>query len=481
MKNTRSFKLFTLFLLILMTAAFVLPSCAGPAEPAGDTTAEPAAESETAAPEVVPDLPEADYGGYLFHIYTYEHSAYVIEHVAPEETGDLVNDAIFARNRAAEDRLGIKITPVIHIWDNDDCRGNIRKSVMAGDEAYDLFTGNSYNMSALSTEGLFKKLSEVPYVDVEKPWWNKSSFEELSVGNNAYLLMGDLSISNYGLFACIYFNKAYIADYNIEDPYEIMNRDEWTIDTLIALSKDIYSDLDSDGKRGETDLYGMYSPVQTVYDISNHWLDITTKNADNYPEVTFYSEKTAAMFDKLKEYFVNAEGVYAPAGWTDIALFSAGNSVFVYSTIGASAHLRDMESDYGLLPIPKYDDGQEKYRTNAGGLVIAVPATASDTDRTGAVTEALAYNGRKFAYPAYVETAISIKGTRDEAAQESLEIILGSATYNFGTFFSGFSGYGYSLLEYFKTTKGFASFYESYQAGATKELNDYANLLLALD
>ncbi|MHB1152200.1 MAG: hypothetical protein ACYCWE_15835 [Eubacteriales bacterium] len=470
------------FLLIFIMVISLMQSCADNGGSIAETTASVTGESETAQPEEKLEVPEnSDYGGYIFNIYTYEHSAYIIEHVAREQTGDLVNDAIYERNRSAEELFDIKINPVIHKWENDDCRGNIRKSVMAADEAYDLFSGNSYNMSALSTEGLFKKLSEISYINVDKPWWNRSSYEELSVGSNAYLLMGDLSISNYGLFACIYFNKSYIADYNIEDPYEIMKRDEWTIDTLISLSKDIYSDVDSNNKRDETDLYGMYSPVQTVYDISNHWLNITTKNADNYPDVTFYNEKTAAMFDKLKEYFVNSTGVYAPTGWTDIALFNGGNSVFVYSTIGASSHLRDMESDYGLLPIPKYDSSQKEYRTNAGGLVIAIPATASDTDRTGMVTESLAYYGRKLAYPAYVETAISIKGTRDEAAQESLEIILNSANYNFGTFFSGFSGYGYSLLEYFKTTKGFGSFYESYQAGATKELNDYANLLLALE
>jgi hypothetical protein len=469
------------FILVLVIIISVI-SCAANAEDSADTTIPVTAESESEQPKEKLDVPEdKDYGGYVFNIYTYEHSSYIIEHIAPEQTGDLVNDAIYDRNRSVEELFGIQISPVVHKWENDDCRGNIRRSVMAGDEAYDLFSGNSYNMSALSTEGLFKKLNQIEYIDVDKSWWNKSSYEELSVGGNAYLLMGDLSISNYGLFACIYFNKDYIADYNIEDPYEIMKRDEWTIDTLISLSKDIYSDVDSNEKRDETDLYGMYSPVQTVYDISNHWLNITTKNADNYPEVTFYSEKTAAMFDKLKEYFVNSEGVYAPAGWTDIALFNAGNSVFVYSTIGASAKLRDMESDYGLLPIPKYDSSQKEYRTGAGGLVVAIPATASDTDRTGMVTEALTYYGRRYAYPAYVETAISIKGTRDEEAQESLEIILNSAVYNFGTFFSGFSGYGYALLEYFNTSKGFASFYESYQAGATKELKDYADLLLALD
>jgi len=490
-------KTVSILLLLLICSTMIITSCSDTTDndktPDTETSA---ADSESIVEADPLDVPtDKDYGGYTFTLNSYDHTAYKGEHFAETLTGDLVNDAVYERNTKAEELFNIKINTVIGKWGNDEARGLVSRSVLAGDEEYDMFTGNTYNMTFLSAEGYFKRIADVPYIDYTNPWWNQYIYNELSVGDNVYLMTGDISLSNYGQIGAIYFNKTYINDYNMDDPYKLVEDDKWYCDTLISMTKDFYVDLNGNGERDGTydntegtmtltdDLYGIYSCRASIFEIAHHWVPVTTKNAENYPEITFYSERTASMFDKLKDYLIESNGSYCPDGWTDYTVFVSGGCVFMPHNIHQTTYalMRESNVDYGFVPIPKYDENQENYRTAGGGLVVAVPITASNPERTGMVMETLAYYGKQFVYPAYVEKTITQKGTRDDKAQKMLEIILGSVYYNFGVAYSGFQGYGYSLLEYFKASQGFVSFYESMTNASTAELLNYADKILALE
>lgn len=55
---------------------------------------------------------------------------------------------------------------------------------------------------------------------------------------------------------------------------------------------------------------------------------------------------------------------------TDHALFCAGNAYL-------TSEFRNMESDYGILPYPKYNEAQEQYYSTVDCLasIFAIPAT----------------------------------------------------------------------------------------------------------
>ena len=476
-------RLICLFMALLL--AMPLTGCGE--STTGETAAETdAVETASDTEETLPalNLPEdLDFGGYTYHIYSYEHSAYSIEHIAEELNGDVLNDAIFNRNLDVSSLLNVELVSVLNPWDNDKFRANVMAAVMAGSDDYDVFTGNMYNSTYLSAEGYFYNIYDVPYISMDNPWWNKSSFDELSIGDNAYLLMGDMCLSNYNLEA-VFFNRDMIEDYNMEDPYTLAYENEWTIDKLIEMTKDFYVDRNGNGVRDEdgSDLYGFHGKLQSIYNMSNYYVDITTKTADNYIDITFHSEKTESIFNKLKTWMVESEGSYCPMGWTSAGpLAEELSCVFTILTLNQCAALRDYDVRYGVVPIPKYDQLQENYIATAAGLLVSFPASISDIERSAAVADALSYYGRKYVYPAYVENSILTKGTRDEDAQFMIETILDNVKYNFGAAFGGFQGYGYALLEYIKGSQGFGSFYAAMSSASDKELFDYADKIKALD
>lgn len=97
-----------------------------------------------------------------------------------------------------------------------------------------------------------------------------------------------------------------------------------------------------------------------------------------------------------------------------------------------------MESEFGILPLPKYSDDQKNYCSPVqcyGGSVISVPLNAEDTSRTGIILEALSAESRYTVIPAFYDIVLKNKNTRDEQSKEMLDIILDTRIYDVGVFY----------------------------------------------
>ena len=456
-------------------------------------TDDPAADIESETAEEIPEetfpelttLPEGlNYDGYEVKIYSFDHSRYRWEHVAEELTGEILNDAIFNRNLNTSTLLNVKINAIINKWDNDDFRSKISAAVMSGADDYDIITGNTYNSTHLSCEGYYYNVNKMPYIDPENSmWWNESCWRELSVGDRAFMLMGDMCASNYG-YDAVFFNKDHIKNYNLEDPYQLVYEDKWYLDTLITMTQDFYHDKNGNGQRDpqDGDLYGFFGRDHSVCNLAYYYVDITEKTEDNYIEVVFGSERTEEIISKLSHWFMETSGFNCPDGWTPYeGIAEWDNCVFTAFSLNNCQYLREYDVDCGIVPFPKYDELQKDYTTVPNGVVISFPASASNIERSAAVAECLSYYGRKLVYPAYVDNTIMRKGVRDEDAQHMVEIILDSVIFDFGKEYSSFSGYGTFMLDFMTTAHGgYASFYKSRKRMSDRELTLAADKILKL-
>ena len=94
-----------------------------------------------------------------------------------ELDGDTVDDEVFNRNRAIEERFDCAMTFQIEhgSWAyNDAYKGIIRGvvlEVLGGDDTYDIVTGQSNIVQPLNAERMFANLPDAQYIDLTKPWW----------------------------------------------------------------------------------------------------------------------------------------------------------------------------------------------------------------------------------------------------------------------------------------------------------------------
>ena len=95
--------------------------------------------------------------------------------------------------------------------------------------------------------------------------------------------------------------------------------------------------------------------------------------------------------------------------------------------------MRSMETDFGIIPMPKHDDTQDRYYTCVleNMTVLGIPTSVKDPELSGLVLEMLAEEGYKSVVPTYFEKALGAKYVRDEQSNEMLDLILDTVWFDF--------------------------------------------------
>ncbi len=452
----------TLSILLLLLTAAGVASCGNDSAKTDETTASADGAvtqtvTETAEPTVKDNVPDLDYGGETFTMFIRTEDQAKPEFYVTEETGDIVADAIYQRNLAVSERLNVNFAYVENTSDYSTRTSwpkIITSSIMAGDGAFDLAAGYSMAMANLASAGMLYNMLDTTYLDFTQPWWSDSLMNESLVKGKLYFASGDIStwmiLYTYGTV----FNKTMLKNFDLEDPYQLVEEGKWTIDKMMDMSKGLYKDLNGDGKRDIGDQFG--------YAASNIYSDVfyfsaglkTTASTEDGVVMSddFSSEKTVSLIDKLCQFLnVSDDAVHLNALDSSVLYnFDSGNTLFANIELQyAYTTLRDVDFEYGILPIPKYDEAQENYYTVTSFpyTLYGIPLDAKDSDMSSAVTECLASESYNRVVPALFEVALKVKYSMDTEDAKMYDILRGGVVFDLGRIFNdSLSGETYSLF-----------------------------------
>lgn len=446
----------TAILLILCISLPFIASCqAGPeaAVPSESTAAGTAEEASGEllrenTPDTLPD--DLNFDGAVINISTRGDKDSILDFFS-EQTGDIVEDAVYQRNIKVEERLHISLNVIAgETWENYNTTVNtLRSSILAGDGAYDIVSGWSAKIPALAVEGCFKNLYEVPYLDFGQPWWVASLVDELTIADKLYFATGDIVLSLISPAYVIYFNKMLEEKYNTDSIYGIVSDGKWTIDSMTALTKGIYEDINGDSKMNEQDLFASVWTAINDVDcfLQSSGIKMIVKDSEGLPVFDFEYDKINTIVEKIYSFMFENEGVlgYPSAGGTysenQVNIFVADRALFIPSVLAvASSSFKEMKSDYGIIPYPKFDETQENYLTRIQDAValISVPITIAPEklDAAGAALEALAAESYRSVTAVYFEVAMKVKYSRDDISSQMLDIVRSGAYLNFASIYN---------------------------------------------
>ena len=123
-------------LLAVLLAAMSLAACSEKPSDSPTDAMTPGSENETAEiPETeeteIPDnLPDVTYDGYTYRVASYSEKIGI-----EEETGEVLNDALFRRDKAVEERFDIILEGVVHD-DYTAATNAVKQAVTAGTNDY---------------------------------------------------------------------------------------------------------------------------------------------------------------------------------------------------------------------------------------------------------------------------------------------------------------------------------------------------------
>lgn len=443
---------------IFLTAAIL--SCTAPetAEKTETATSETETETPVTTEKLMPELPEEDFSGYDFNFlhWTIAGWSYIEGDLdVNEETGETLNDAVYKRNTVVEDKYNITINAVYE--SQDKIVSNIKKLVLSEDNTYSAFFPRGFELSTgLYASKSFYDLNTLPYINLAMPWWDTNIVSGLSVDGKLYALLGDITIIDKRATGAIVYNKKLAENYNIPNLYDIVRNNGWTIEKILELISGVSADLDGDSQFTDKDLYGFAGQdSMTVAMYLGMGGSFAEKDENDLPVATFGSERTYEIFDKINK-LVYDSGEYTHVDWYGVPnaveavqlVFSEDRALFCWNLLQCLDMLRAKEADFGILPVPKFDENQEDYRHMVSIHVtgfLTVPLCADDPERTGIILEALAAESRYTLIPAYYDIMLTQKYVRDDDSADMLDIVFSSRVYDAGDIF-GFGGLGDTIL-----------------------------------
>ena len=436
-------KKLSLILAILMLSG--MASCGDTGEPSKTDTSADSSDAETIAPEVLTDgLPDVNMDGFTLKIYhnnpeqmTWTNLTLDVE----DQNGEVLNDAIYDRNRAVEERFNCKIE-VTEFDGFQISAAEISKEVMAGDSNYDVWFPRDYNV--VSSIPYLRPLNDLTYVDLDADWWFPQASGVFRFNGKQYAVTSSFSLSPISRAGGIVFNKDIYELIGAEKtPYEYVQDNEWTLDTFAKIAKLGYKDLNGDGQIDKDDQFGIGSSWKEIYAryMNGSGIFFISQEDNGYPVFDLPNNQNA--IEKMLHIFdlFNDEQIYNNPSSSDAeslanGTIKEGNVLFVLghpNNMGTT--YRNVEADVGFVPCPKYDSDQERYYAPtwaAEMMVILKTLPEERIDNVSIMLEALSFAGHQDVIPIYREVMMKGKYARDVESEEMFDIVLDSMCFDFG-------------------------------------------------
>ncbi|MHC1694533.1 MAG: hypothetical protein AB9835_04510 [Eubacteriales bacterium] len=468
-------------LIALLVLVSPLVSCASESSsaPATEQASETQPAASTEAPEngkrtyIDPELPDMDFEGYEFRIMNVDQASYgwlLTAMDAEEENGETINDAVYLRNRTIEDKYNVSITEIIS-KDTASVKTDVGKAVKAGLDVCDIALTSSEQALLLAGDGACLNIAEIPYIDLSKPYWDQAAKKDLSLNGNNYFLPGDISFAHYSATLAMFFNKKLIEDNGLESPYKLVKDGKWTFDNFYKLASQVSVDLDGNGTFDKNDQYGLLSLNFIIVQgfIASGGEKLIAKDENDMPIYNANTERFAEVFGRIVEIMHSGNLLFD----ADLAgnhrlqdtMFPGNQALFWTELVHWSKLLRSMDSAFGIIPCPKFDEAQDKYYSTVfrDAMSVVVPVTNQNLDRTGILIEALNAQSYITTIPAYYDIMLKTKISRDEESSEMLDIIFDGRVYDMGTIYWTSKAFDPMTAQYKKNETSVAAVVEKSQ------------------
>jgi len=365
-----------------------------------------------------------------------------------EETGDIVNDAVFRRNLALNEEYDFNVE-FIAAGNQEYAATEAKQTVQAGDDAYQVLMDGGNRYVEFIQAGLLYDLNNLKYQNFEQPWWYKYLNEGLSIKNKLYMTASSFMLTTKQQLYGTVINRKIAEDNGVDmsELYQLARDGKWTIDKFAELTKLGNADLNGDGKRDQNDQWGLQMQAYCGYSLAvGCGFRIAEKNADDIPEITAGTERSINLWDTLvnsmfsdkSSVLITQEIAGVASVWTAASEMWKAGQVLV--TVGnPAASWRELEYDYSLLPSPKFDEEQAEYYHTGSSWntpLLSVPVTTQDPEKVSFILEAMSYTSYYDVLPVFYENYLQTKLLRDRESVEMLEIIQNSPYFDIGAVFN---------------------------------------------
>lgn len=426
---------------LLLLASILFVSCASAQTDAADTAAVTDAVEESAVEtEAMPDIgDDVSFDGATFTFGVVENANARNTIVIEEINGEVLNDAQYDAVANTNQKLNVNIEQFV-MTSGYPAASALTPIITAGDDVIQVANVFCVDAVMLLGSNYILGYENVPYIDLSRPYWDSSVSDSLTFCGMRYAAIGDLSISTHDLTYILLFSTALIEQNNLASPYELINSGKWTMDKMKETMETVITDTNGNGIVDKEDTFGYLSAAKMT--LPSFWIGAGEKtlemNDEGVPQLAIEDDRFISVLEKVYEMTYDINARYNSNNDSDVPsdnrqMFAANQSLFMDCSMFWIGTLRDMETDFGIIPYPKYDEDQDEYYSRVSYYMPPVlPMTNTDLELTGAVLETANYYAGQNVTPAYYDITLKGKYSRDEESIAMLDLIFNNRVVDLG-------------------------------------------------
>ena len=308
---------------------------------------------------------------------------------------DELDEVIALRNEAVSERLDIVVEyQSLASSTYTDCFNNftsaIKEDVDTGAHNYDIVANHAYASASIAIRDYLTDLTDgriFPYFFFELPCWNQSIVNNTTLNSKLYYVTGDLNLSTFDNATVVFLNKdmydAKKTNLDPEDLQELAISGAWDYEDLYRWTT-VFEDNNGETGAQHDDFYAISAGLNSVSvdALSYAWeLDYVKTNYDGTHSYNIVgNQKIENAVTKAKNLLdgsisagvnnANNTGACSLGGYSEpITHFASNKSIFAIDKLYASDAdndiIRAMDAEFRILPMPKYNEAQENYKTTA--------------------------------------------------------------------------------------------------------------------
>ncbi|MBQ8402430.1 MAG: hypothetical protein IJX14_10945, partial [Clostridia bacterium] len=337
-----------------------------------------------------------------------------------------------------------------------------------------------------ATSGYLHNLHTIDAITLDAEWYDQDIVRNYSYkGIKLYCVTGAYNVFDDYAVPVICYARALMNLNGLEDPSALVPEGKWTLDAMMSMAETVTTDTNGDGTMDINDTWGYLDNT----DYYPHLLEgagqpRTLVGSDGIPVLNITSEAYIDVGEKIYNLVVDSDARYIGSNADCVTIMKENRGLFYYELLGAINEFRDMESDFSLLPMPKYDEALENYTSPINPIwctSVSLPVTVGDTDRAGTVLNVLSAFSVDTVNSALYELLLGSKLIRDTSTLDMLDYVLTSKVYDWANGFSWSSPIQSALLKQASANSFvLASAMQSAAPAAEKALQNFLGSLDAL-
>ena len=414
--------------------------------------------------------PNVNYNGEEFNIYTWAQAKDWV--LTLDEGTTTIDAATYTHYASVEQELGIVLNIAQSIAGDfggmDMFIGKI--AALTGDDEIDIVCQYSLAASYGVTQGLYVNLNELPYINWEAPYWSSDLKEANTINGKMYYCTGELSRSViYNMYVMAY-NYTTAQNLGMENLYDLVDSGEWTMDKLNELTKGLWQDKNQSGVKDAGDEFGLVIINQTYYDALHYGCDLHVINKDANGELQInpraYGEYGDSITEKITALALDHPDNFTVTEEGGMDQLINKEAVFQVQTIDyVINHLNKSDTNYGILPMPKYDTAQKNYYTclNMRYSMYSIPVAANDYDKSAAFLESAEHNGWAVLTPFLFEECIQSRMAKRPEDAKMFDILRDGIVYEPGRILGTVTAYSFIRGAVFNREKVGSKYERKYQ------------------